>query len=87
MASPMPEGLRLPDVIITRRTRTISMSGRIEDEVRQGTVKFFCRSRGHGFIDDDEARVSQTKTGFNPFHVVPVFFLPSSLFSNYNIIP
>jgi hypothetical protein len=29
----MPEGLRLPDVIITRRTRTISMSGRIEDEV------------------------------------------------------
>jgi cold shock CspA family protein len=30
------------------------MSGRIEDEVRQGTVKFFCRSRGHGFIDDDQ---------------------------------
>jgi cold shock CspA family protein len=52
----MPEGLRLPDIIITRRTRTISMSGRIEDEVRTGTVKFFCRSRGHGFIDDDESQ-------------------------------
>ena len=50
----------MPDVIVTRRTRTISMSGRIEDEVREGTVKFFCRSRGHGFIDDDEASVSRT---------------------------
>lgn len=33
------------------------MSGRIEDEVHEGTVKFFCRSRGHGFIDDDDSRV------------------------------
>ena len=50
----LPEGLRLPEVIITRRTRTISMNGRIdEDDVHEGTVKFFCRSRGHGFIDDD----------------------------------
>ena len=30
------------------------MNGRIEDEIREGTVKFFCRSRGHGFIDDDQ---------------------------------
>ena len=51
--SPMPEGLRLPEIIITRRTRTQSMNGRIGDEVHDGTVKFFCRSRGHGFIDDD----------------------------------
>eukprot|EP00093_Oithona_nana_P004890 04890.XXX_48180_49206_1 [CDS] Oithona nana genome sequencing. len=49
----MPEGLRLPEIIITRRTRTQSMNGRIGDEVHDGTVKFFCRSRGHGFIDDD----------------------------------
>lgn len=50
----LPEGLRLPEVIITRRTRTISMNGRIDEEdVHEGTVKFFCRSRGHGFIDDD----------------------------------
>ena len=51
--SPIPEGLRLPEIIITRRTRTQSMNGRIGDEVHDGTVKFFCRSRGHGFIDDD----------------------------------
>ena len=50
--SPIPEGLILPPIIITRRTRTLSMNGRIEDEVHEGTVKFFCRSRGHGFIDD-----------------------------------
>lgn len=51
IGSPIPEGLRVPDLIITRRTRTHSMSGRIEDHVQEGTVKFFCRSRGHGFID------------------------------------
>ena len=51
--SPIPEGLILPPIIITRRTRTLSMNGRIEDEVHEGTVKFFCRSRGHGFIDDN----------------------------------
>merc|ERR1711953_520952 len=51
--SPMPEGLRLPEIIITRRTRTQSMNGRIGDDIHEGTVKFFCRSRGHGFIDDD----------------------------------
>lgn len=52
--SPIPAGLSLPEIIITRRTRTHSMNGRIEDEIHQGTVKFFCRSRGHGFIDDDQ---------------------------------
>eukprot|EP00094_Tigriopus_californicus_P011678 TCALIF_11283-PA protein Name:"Similar to CG9705 Cold shock domain-containing protein CG9705 (Drosophila melanogaster)" AED:0.17 eAED:0.17 QI:0/0/0/0.66/1/1/3/0/200 len=50
-SSPLPEGLKLPDMIITRRTRTQSMSGRIQDQVHQGKVKFFCRSKGHGFID------------------------------------
>lgn len=51
---PIPAGLSLPEIIITRRTRTHSMNGRIGDEVHEGIVKFFCRSRGHGFIDDDE---------------------------------
>ena len=51
----MPQGLMLPDIIITRRTRTISMNGRIEEDVHEGTVRFFCRSKGHGFIDDDIA--------------------------------
>jgi len=30
------------------------MNGRIGEEIHEGIVKFFCRSRGHGFIDDDE---------------------------------
>ena len=48
----LPEGLLLPEVIITRRTRTVSMSGRIDHNViQEGTVRFFCRSKGHGFID------------------------------------
>merc|ERR1712018_488221 len=51
--SPIPDGLRLPEINITRRTRTQSMNGRIGDEIHEGSVKFFCRSRGHGFIDDD----------------------------------
>ncbi len=57
VGSPIPEGLHVPDLIITRRTRTHSMSGRIEDHVQMGKVKFFCRSRGHGFIEPkDEAK-------------------------------
>ena len=51
----IPQGLTLPDIIITRRTRTHSMNGRIEEDVHEGTVRFFCRSKGHGFIDDDTA--------------------------------
>ena len=48
----LPEGFFLPDVIITRRTRTVSMSGGIDHNViQEGTIRFFCRSKGHGFID------------------------------------
>ena len=57
--SPIPTGLSLPEIIITRRTRTHSMNGRIGDEVHEGIVKFFCRSRGHGFIDDDEVSLEK----------------------------
>lgn len=42
--------LVLPDVIVTKRNRSDSIIGRIEDDVERGTVKYFCRSRGHGFI-------------------------------------
>ena len=49
----VPQGLMLPDIIITRRTRTISMNGRIEEDIHEGTVRFFCRSKGHGFLRDD----------------------------------
>ena len=43
-------GLVLPDVIVTKRNRSDSVIGRIEDDVERGAVKYFCRSRGHGFI-------------------------------------
>lgn len=46
----------LPDVIVTRRTRTDSLCGRINDDIDTGTVKYFCRSRGHGFIIPDNVR-------------------------------
>ena len=42
--------LVLPEVIVTKRNRTESVCGRIEDDCCRGTVKYFCRSRGHGFI-------------------------------------
>ena len=45
--------LVLPDVIVTKRNRTESVCGRIEDDVERGTVKYFCRSKGHGFIVPD----------------------------------
>jgi len=44
----------LPDVIVTRRSRTDSICGRIQDEEETGVVKYFCRSRGHGFITPDD---------------------------------
>ena len=58
---PELEGLRIPDQIVTKRTRTLSVSGRIENEVRDGTVKFFCRSRGHGFVDQDQEQFGKVK--------------------------
>lgn len=42
-----------PDVIVTKRSRTQSVCGRIFEDVDTGVVKYFCRSRGHGFITPD----------------------------------
>jgi len=39
---------------ISRRNRTNSICGRIQEEPLTGTVKYFCRSRGHGFIIPDK---------------------------------
>jgi len=86
----MPQGLMLPDIIITRRTRTISMNGRIEEDVHEGTVRFFCRSKGHGFIDDDiatataEAKNNITNGHPATFNVsVPVFMHISDIEGEY----
>ena len=52
--------LVLPDVIVTKRNRTDSICGRIEDDVERGAVKYFCRSKGHGFIVPDNVRTSHS---------------------------
>jgi hypothetical protein len=51
----------LPEVIVTKRNRTESVCGRIEDDIETGTVKYFCRSRGHGFIVSE--KVGQLNLG------------------------
>lgn len=48
--------LQLPSPIITRRTRTLSTSAKaMSNPEETGKVKYFCRSRGHGFITPDNA--------------------------------
>lgn len=46
--------LSLPSPIITRRTRTESITNRaLQNPVETGKIKDFCRSKGHGFITPD----------------------------------
>ncbi|KAK5639899.1 hypothetical protein RI129_010710 [Pyrocoelia pectoralis] len=43
--------ITIPSPLITRRTRTASMSERaLETPELTGTIKSFCREKGHGFI-------------------------------------
>uniref|UniRef100_A0A7G3ADT2 Conserved oligomeric Golgi complex subunit 6 n=1 Tax=Lutzomyia longipalpis TaxID=7200 RepID=A0A7G3ADT2_LUTLO len=46
------QSLQLPDAgFRTKRTRTASTSARaLENPVERGTIKSFCRSKGHGFV-------------------------------------
>nr|ACO11946.1 Cold shock domain-containing protein C2 [Lepeophtheirus salmonis] len=39
-----------PETYGTRRTRTESTAGKIVENLHEGIVKYFCRSRGFGFI-------------------------------------
>lgn len=49
------ESSHIPSPVITRRTRTASMSERAaSNPVQYGKVKYFCRQRGHGFITPDD---------------------------------
>lgn len=51
--------------LISRRTRTGSICERIHEEPQTGRVKYFCRSRGHGFIipnqDNNKSRNASTE--------------------------
>ncbi|CAO1363332.1 unnamed protein product [Diamesa serratosioi] len=45
----------MPSPIVTRRTRTVSTTDRaLKNPTVAGTVKSFCRSKGHGFITPAE---------------------------------
>lgn len=48
----------------TRHLRTQSISEQTQDEYHPGTVTYFCRSRGHGFIRPD-CIVDSAKSGGN----------------------
>eukprot|EP00095_Tigriopus_kingsejongensis_P007168 maker-scaffold211_size255937-snap-gene-1.14 protein:Tk07168 transcript:maker-scaffold211_size255937-snap-gene-1.14-mRNA-1 annotation:"cold shock domain-containing protein c2" len=39
---------------MAKKNRSDSLVGRIVDDIKFGTVKYFCRSRGHGFLNPDE---------------------------------
>ncbi|XP_013777332.1 cold shock domain-containing protein CG9705-like [Limulus polyphemus] len=46
---------QIPSPIITRRTRTFSLSEQAaSNPVQHGKVKYFCRQKGHGFIRPDD---------------------------------
>nr|ACO10456.1 Cold shock domain-containing protein C2 [Caligus rogercresseyi]ACO11708.1 Cold shock domain-containing protein C2 [Caligus rogercresseyi] len=46
----LSEALDPPETFVTRRTRTESTSGKTTENLVEGTVKYFCRSRGFGFL-------------------------------------
>ncbi|XP_050420819.1 cold shock domain-containing protein CG9705 [Adelges cooleyi] len=52
--SPSKMGLLAPSPIVTRRTRTDSTSAlALRNPQVTGNVKYFCKSKGHGFITPD----------------------------------
>merc|ERR1712029_873345 len=61
----------LENTLLPRRSRTSSISERIKSETQNGTVTYFCRSRGHGFLRDDHGEehfvhVSDIESDFVP---------------------
>jgi len=61
----------LEDTLLPRRSRTCSVSERIKSEVQTGSITYFCRSRGHGFIRGDDGEdhfvhVSDVESEFVP---------------------
>lgn len=55
MSSPIKETLVVPNNVTTKRNRTASTSEKaLQNPELHGTVKSFCREKGHGFITPDE---------------------------------
>lgn len=57
----------LESTLLPRRIRTASVCERIKGDTQSGTVTYFCKSRGHGFI-----RPSQNETEEHFVHVSDV---------------
>jgi len=53
--------------LVPRRVRTASVSDRIKGDIQSGTVTYFCKTRGHGFI-----KPSQDNTEHHFVHVSDV---------------
>jgi len=70
----------LENTLLTRRSRTSSISDRIKSTPQEGTVSYFCRSRGHGYIRGDESgeehfvHVSDIESEFVPMKEDKVTF-------------
>jgi len=70
----------LENTLLTRRSRTSSISDRIKSTPQQGTVSYFCRSRGHGYIRGEESgeehfvHVSDIESEFVPMKEDKVTF-------------
>merc|ERR1712172_265570 len=45
--------LLLDNTLLPRRSRTSSISERIKGDIQTGKVTYFCRSRGHGFLQGE----------------------------------
>jgi len=70
----------LENTLLPRRSRTSSVSDKIKSGTQRGTVSYFCRSRGHGFIlgdgDGEEhfVHVSDIESDFVPMKEDKVTF-------------
>merc|ERR1712154_156108 len=62
----------LENTLLPRRSRTSSISDRIKSGTQRGTVSYFCRSRGHGYIlgegsgEEHFVHVSDIESDFVP---------------------
>jgi len=62
----------LEQTLLPRRVRTASVCERIKSDTQSGTVSYFCKSRGHGFLQSDGGRgehfvhVSDVESEFVP---------------------
>merc|ERR1712227_841638 len=63
--------LLLDNTLLPRRSRTSSISERIKGDIQTGKVTYFCRSRGHGFLqgeggEEHFVHVSDVESDFVP---------------------